>query len=77
MKYNNVEGKESDKEDKNIAIWINIRESHILHAIYIRSESNIHYENTPMQHTAIFHARENDNFHFYFFLLFSYFCSKH
>ena len=22
-----------------------------------------HYENTPMQHTAIFHARKNDNFH--------------
>ena len=22
-----------------------------------------HYENTPMQHTAIFHGCENDNFH--------------
>ena len=22
-----------------------------------------HYENTHMQHTAIFHARKNDNFH--------------
>ena len=22
-----------------------------------------HYENTLMQHTAIFHARKNDNFH--------------
>ena len=27
----------------------------------------IHYENTPMQHTAIFHARKNDNFHLKFF----------
>ena len=26
-----------------------------------------HYENTPMQHTAIFHARKNDNFHLIFF----------
>ena len=25
--------------------------------------TNIHYENTPMQHTAIIHARENDNFY--------------
>ena len=34
----------------------------------------IHYENTPMQHTAIFHARKNDNFHlkiFDFFLIFA------
>ena len=23
----------------------------------------VHYENTPMQHTVIFHARKNDNFH--------------
>ena len=33
-----------------------------------------HYENTPMQHTAIFHVRKNDNFHlkfFYFFLIFT------
>ena len=26
-----------------------------------------HYENTPMQHTAIFHACKNDNFHLIFF----------
>ena len=23
----------------------------------------VHYENTPMQHTAIFRARKSDNFH--------------
>ena len=23
----------------------------------------LHYENTPMQHTAIFQGRKNDNFH--------------
>ena len=26
-----------------------------------------HYENTPMQHTVIFHACENDNFQLLFF----------
>ena len=34
----------------------------------------IHYENTPMQHTAIFHGRKNDNFHlkcFDYFLSFA------
>ena len=34
----------------------------------------VHYENTPMQHTAIFHARKNDNFHlklFDHFLIFA------
>ena len=36
-----------------------------------------HYENTPMQYTAIFHGCKNDKFHLIFFLLFSYFCSKH
>ena len=29
-----------------------------------------HYENAPMQHTAIFHARKNDNFHLKMFDLF-------
>ena len=33
-----------------------------------------HYENTPMQYTAIFHSRKNDNFQmkcFYIFLIFA------
>ena len=33
-----------------------------------------HYENTPMQHSAIFHARKIDNFHlkiFDYFLIFA------
>ena len=25
--------------------------------------ADLHYENTPIQHTAIFHARKNDYFH--------------
>ena len=29
-----------------------------------------HYENTPKQHTTIFHARKNDNFHLKFFVYF-------
>ena len=36
-----------------------------------------HYENTPMQHTAVFHGCKNGNFQLIFFLPFSYFCSKH
>ena len=36
----------------------------------------IHYENTSMQDTAIFHVCKNDNFQFNFFDLFI-FCSKH
>ena len=28
---------------------------------------NFHYENTPMQHTAIFHGCKNDNFYLKFF----------
>ena len=34
----------------------------------------IHYENTPMQHTPIFHGCKNDNFRlncFYFFFIFA------
>ena len=34
-------------------MWVKITET----------SSYKHYENTPMQHTAIFHARKNDNFH--------------
>ena len=41
------------------------------------SSSANHYENTPMQYTAIFHSCKNDNFQFNFFDFFSYFCSKH
>ena len=33
-----------------------------------------HYENTPVQHTAIFHGCKNDNFHVKYF---SHFCSTH
>ena len=33
--------------DRNLNIWLYKK----------------YYENTPMQHTAIFHARKNDNFH--------------
>ena len=36
-----------------------------------------HYENTPMQYTAIFHGCKNNNFQSILFLLFSYFWSKH
>ena len=35
---------------------------------------NRHYENTPMQYTAIFHGCKNDNFQMktcYFFLMFA------
>ena len=36
-----------------------------------------HYENMPMQYTAVFHSCKNANFQWIFFLYFSYFCSKH
>ena len=39
-----------------------------------------HYENLPMQYTEIFKVVKNENFSrmfFFFFLYFSYFCSKH
>ena len=31
---------------------------------------NIHYENTPMQHTAIFHSSKNENFQLKFLTIF-------
>ena len=33
----------------------------------IFSEEKLHFENTPMQHTAIFHGCKNDNFQLKFF----------
>ena len=38
---------------------------------------SLHYENTPMQYTAIFHGRKNDNFQMKIFDIFLNFCSKH
>ena len=41
-------------------------------------ETIVHYENTPMQYTAIFHGGKNVHFQMlFFFKYFSYFCSKH
>ena len=37
----------------------------------------LQYENTPVQYKAIFHGCKNENFQLNFFILFSYFCSKH
>ena len=37
----------------------------------------VHYENTPMQYTAILYGCENDNFQLIFCDYLSYFCSKH
>ena len=45
-------------------MWVKITET----------SSYKHYENTPIEHTAIFHARKNDNFHlkiFDYFLIFA------
>ena len=36
-----------------------------------------HYENTPIQYTAIFHSFKNDYCQMKSFDIFSYFCSKH
>ena len=39
-----------------------------------RSDKAFHYENTPMQYTAIFHGCKNDNFRlilFYYFNIFA------
>ena len=36
-----------------------------------------HYENTPMQHTAIFHGCKNDNFQSISFDYFQIFAVKH
>ena len=30
--------------------------------VLLQCDSNFHYENTPMQYTAIFHCCKNDNF---------------
>ena len=38
---------------------------------------SVHYDNTPMQYTAIFHGCKNDNFLLKIFDYFSLFCSKH
>ena len=37
--------------------------------------SLLHYENTSVQYTAIFHGCKNDNFHMKNCIFFSYFCS--
>ena len=37
---------------------------------------SIHYENTPMQHTAIFHGCKNDNFRLNFFEYFHIFAQN-
>ena len=37
----------------------------------------LHYENTPMQYTAIFHGYKNVHLQKKYFNMFSYFCSKH
>ena len=37
----------------------------------------VHYENTPMQYTAIFHSCKNDNFQMKNCDICSYFCSKY
>ena len=47
---------------------------HTMKAAYNKTD---HYENTPMQYTAIFHGCENVHFQMGFFKHFSYFCSKH
>ena len=31
-------------------------------------KAKMHYENTPMQHTAFFHGCKNDNFHLKYFV---------
>ena len=38
---------------------------------------DLHYANTPMQCTAIFHGCKNVTFQMIFLKYFSYFCSKH
>ena len=38
------------------------QKSHILLSPVARIPSTKHYENTPMQYTAIFHGCKNDNF---------------
>ena len=38
---------------------------------------SLHYENTPMQYTAIFHGCKNDNCQMKIFDIFLIFCSKH
>ena len=40
-------------------------------------DGNIHYENTPMQHTAIFHGCKNDNFRLIFCFNIFIFLLKH
>ena len=36
-------------------------------AFLLENDLKIHYENMPMQQTAIFHGCKNDNFHLKFF----------
>ena len=38
--------------------------------------ASLHYENTPMQHTAIFHGCENDNFQLKTFAIFHIFAQN-
>ena len=40
-------------------------------------DTTMHYANTSVQYTAIFHGCNNDNFQKKIFDTFSYFCSKH
>ena len=46
----------------SVTLALNSKEANILHLDFY-----LHYENKPMQHTAIFRARKNDNFHLIFF----------
>ena len=57
-----------------LAVMLNTLSSLNIEIIIIIITSGEHYENTSMQHTAIFHARKNDNFHsksFDYFLIFA------
>ena len=46
-------------------------------SLVAKFEVSNHYENTPMQYTAIFQGCKNDNLQMKKMLYFSYFCSKH
>ena len=45
-----------EKDNTNSGNWIDSIKAEAVAVCF-------HYENTPMQHTAIMHARKNDDFH--------------
>ena len=61
-----------EKEVVLLSKQCHIKQSFIFFVQFLRSSvfRFLHYENTPMQHTAIFHDCKNDNFQLKFYNFF-------